>query len=323
MMIAAKPHKEYAEQLDLLLERGMQIADRDRAIKKLTQVGYYRLSGFWYVSRVIVTGDDGLSRRTDQFLAGTTFENAYDLYLFDKKLRLLMLDALERIEIHIRSVIAHEMGRHDPLAYSNSSYINPKFTMGSKNKFKDWMIQQRKKINDSRDDCIIWHLKENKEIPFWVVVETWDFGQMSVYYEMLKGKMQDKIISRFEVDNKRLFATWLKRLNLLRNRCAHHSRIWNKTHHPLGFLANDYFEDVIITRNANERLYGMICIIWFLLKKIAPNSTWLRQVADLIDSKPNMPGCEFLHMGLPSTGFPREAFGSDLGFVIASNEDIA
>ncbi|BBG58347.1 Abi family protein [Providencia rustigianii] len=323
MMIAAKPHKEYAEQLDLLLERGMQIADRDRAIKKLTQVGYYRLSGFWYISRVIVTGDDGLSRRTDQFLAGTTFENAYDLYLFDKKLRLLMLDALERIEIHIRSVIAHEIGRLDPLAYRNSSFINPKFTSDTNSKFDQWLVALDGKIKASRDECICWHREQKKEIPFWVAVETWDFGQMSKYYTMLKGGLQQKITRRFDIDNTRLFANWLNGLNILRNRCAHHSRIWNRKYISLMMPKIDYFDSLISNNIQKERVYGLICIIWYLVKRIAPNSNWLRQVADLIDTKPNMPGCSFNHMGLPTKGFPREAFGADLGFITASNEDVA
>ncbi|HGC0098200.1 TPA: Abi family protein, partial [Escherichia coli] len=62
----------------------MIINDRNRAIRKLSQVGYYRLSGFWYPSRIIATTDKGLSYRTDRFLAGTSFEKTYDLYLFDK-----------------------------------------------------------------------------------------------------------------------------------------------------------------------------------------------------------------------------------------------
>ncbi|EMF1947747.1 Abi family protein [Proteus mirabilis] len=320
-MIAAKPHKEYAEQLSLLLERGMQISDHDRAIKKLTQVGYYRLSGFWYTARIIVTGDNNLSRRTDQFLPGTTFESAYDLYLFDKKLRLLMLDALERIEIHIRSVIAHEIGRLDPLAYCKASFMNPRFTSGENSKFEQWLAVLNKKIKTSRDECIHWHLEQRKEIPFWVAVEMWDFGQMSKYYLMLKGNLQKKITRRFGINNTQAFANWLNGLNILRNRCAHHSRIWNRKYVPLMIPQIDYFDSLISTSLQKERIYGLICVMWYLVKRIAPNSNWLRQVADLIDSKPNMPGCNFNHMGLSSRGFPREAFGADLGFITASNEN--
>ncbi|MGY0158294.1 Abi family protein [Edwardsiella tarda] len=317
-MIAAKPHKDYPEQLRLLLSRGMAVADRGRAIRKLSQVGYYRLSGFWYPSRVIKTSDDGLSYRSDQFLTGTSFEKAYDLYLFDKRLRLLMLDALERIEVHIRSVIAHEVGRRDPVAYRQSSYINPKYL----DSFNNWLAKLDKKIADSRDDCICWHRSENKEIPFWVAVETWDFGQMSKYYAMLNGNMQNKIIRRFGVDNKITFAKWLTCLNLIRNRCAHHARIWNRTHPRVPLPSCDYFNALNLQAESCKRIYSAICITWYLVKRLAPSSDWLRQVADHIDSKPSMPGCGYDSMGLPSSGFPRSRFGSDLGFVVANNDPL-
>ncbi|MGQ8706353.1 Abi family protein [Serratia sp. TSA_198.1] len=322
-MIAAKPHKEYEEQLHLLLSRGMLIADHERAIRKLTQVGYYRLSGFWYTSRVIVTGNDGLSYRTDQFLAGTTFEHSYDLYLFDKKLRLLMLDALERIEIHVRSVIAHEVGRRDPLAYRNAAYINPRFTSGHASRFDEWCEKQEKKIRDSRDECILWHRNQGKEIPFWVAVETWDFGQMSKYYSMLNGGLQSKVIRRFGLDNKQTFAKWLNGLNLLRNRCAHHARIWNRKYIPLAVPQTDYFNSLKLEDFEKERLYGLICVIWYLVKRIGPSSNWLRQLAEHIDSKPNMPGCAYHAMGIRGTAFPRDKFGPDLGLLDAVNEPLS
>lgn len=158
-MIAAKPHREYDQQLALLLSRGMVINDNDRAMRKLSQVGYYRLSGFWYTSRIIRNNDDGFSFRSDEFLPGTSFEQTWDLYIFDKKLRLLMMDALERIEIHIRAVIAHEVGRNDPLAYRNPAYINQRFlSESSVNTFNKWLAKLDKKIKESRDECIIWYL---------------------------------------------------------------------------------------------------------------------------------------------------------------------
>lgn len=300
----------------------MVIGDRARAMRKLSQVGYYRLSGFWYISRIIRTSDEGLSFRTDHFLEGTSFEHAYDLYLYDKKLRMLMMNALERLEIHIRSVIAHEVGRFNPLAYRMEEFINPRSLQGYRNNFSEWLTKQDKKIADCRDECIQWHRRENKEIPFWVAVETWDFGQMSRYYAMLNGRMQTKIIQRFGLDNKSTFGKWLSCLNLLRNRCAHHSRIWNRTHPSVPIPNTPFFDGLGLNNHANERLYSAVCIVWYMVKMIGPSSTWLRQVAELIDNKPNLPGCTFEAMGLPRSGFPRSRFGADLGFVIADNEPI-
>ncbi|AVF37192.1 Abi family protein [Rahnella sikkimica] len=325
-MIAAKPHKEYEEQIQMLLERGMEIGDQVRAIRKLSQVGYYRLSGFWYTSKIIVSSDDGYSYRSDKFLENTNFEDAYKLYLFDKKLRLLMMDALERIEIHIRSVIAHEVGRGSPLAYLNDNAINPRYLssrQGELSSYGKWLRKQEQKISESRDECIAWHKQEDKEIPFWVAVETWDFGQMSKYYSMLKGNWQDKIIQRLGVDNRRVFEQWLVALNILRNRCAHHSRIWNRKHNPLPKLENEYFNTKNLNDNAKERIFMDILILWFLVKKIGPNSTWLKQVADHIDTKPVLPGCPYTSMGISSAGFPRHLFNDEFANGPVANDDKA
>lgn len=325
-MIAAKPHKEYSQQIEILLSRGMGIRDRARAMRKLSQVGYYRLSGFWYTSRIIRCNDEGLSFRSDDFLPGTTFEQAYDLYLFDKKLRMLMMDALERIEIHIRSIIAHELGRYDPLAYRKAAYINQRFINdgkpGKPGTFAIWLNKLDHKIKDSRDECIMWHRNQKKEIPFWVVVETWDFGQLSKYYAMLNGGMQAKIIKRLNMDNKQTLTKWLQCLNLLRNRCAHHSRIWNRKHASVSIPNSRFFNVLGIDEKASERLYSAICIMWYLVKMIGPGSTWIRHIADLFDKKPDMPGCSYESMGVPKSGFPRSRFGDALGFVCADNDPV-
>ncbi len=93
----------------------MQIEDADRAKRKLEQVGYYRLSDFWYPCRKFVEKSISQKKeRSDRFLPKTSFNDIFNLYLFDKKLRLLMLDALERIEIYVRAVIAYEINKEEP-----------------------------------------------------------------------------------------------------------------------------------------------------------------------------------------------------------------
>ncbi len=249
-----KPHRSYKELVALLEKRGMIIPDKQRAERKLSQIGYYRLSGFWYPCRQVKTGLNGNAvkdqttgtiLRNDQFQKNTNFNDLIKLYLFDKKLRQLMLDAIERVEIHIRSVIAHEMGYHDPLAYKNEKYINPKNCKSWYNKqgrerniWEEWKKRQINQIERSREDCIVWHKYRNREIPFWVAVEAWDFGIMSKYYDVLKGRFQNIITYRLNVGHSKILREWLREINTLRNRCAHHSRITMAT---LEVLDSSYF----------------------------------------------------------------------------------
>ena len=162
----------------------MVFSDLHYAQKKLAEVSYYRLSGFWYIFREIAKDSNGniiyhssnnkIPKRLDRFIPNTEFKNVFDLYLFDKTLRLLMLDALERIEVFIRSLIAYEMGKSDPLVYKEDKYIDSKFLLNSNNTtsaWDRWVSDNQNHIDRSYEDCIIWHHNLNREIPIWVVTE--------------------------------------------------------------------------------------------------------------------------------------------------------
>lgn len=98
---APKPWISFEDQLQLLKARGMQVDDDAAALDYLERIGYYRLSGYWYPMRQIDKEESDLQKapvRSDRFLPESRFEDAVRLYVFDKKLRLLALDALERIE---------------------------------------------------------------------------------------------------------------------------------------------------------------------------------------------------------------------------------
>ncbi len=305
----------------------MIIPDKHRAKRKLSQIGYYRLSGFWHPCRKLKKGSDGKklkhfathrSIRLDKFQDQTNIDEIIQLYIFDKRLRLLMLDAIERIEIFIRTITAHEMGYHDPLAHENPRFINPKFQKTwtdnknrSRNLWNEWTTRQSKLIKRSREDYIQWHLTTQKRIPIWVVVETWDMGTLSKYFELLKGKFQRRICSRLGGPNEKELRNWLREINTLRNRCAHHTRIWNQsTNSPLLEPKIPYFQALNLDTRARQRMFGMIAILWFLVHKIGPSSHWLTKVADLIDVKPAIPACPNTSMGFSDNrGFPRALFG--------------
>lgn len=320
-----KPHKTYAELASVLAERGMDIGDADRTRRKLSQVGYYRLSGYWYPCRAPCvnahgrqdTGHAGRPLRSDRFVPGTAFRDVFTLYLFDKRLRLLALDAIERIEVHLRSVIAHEVGYHDPMAYEQDRFIMPRACADYeqkgkvRNQWREWSERQRTQLNRSREDCIVWHRANSKAIPFWVAVEAWDFGLLSKYFEMLRGKHRQRVSYRLGVANSLVLKDWLQQINTLRNRCAHHTRVWNQTSsNALAHLPHAYFDTLMLSDHARGRLYGLIAVIWFLIKQIGPNSQWLDQVAALIDAWPKLAGCDRYAMGFDHhmTEFPRGVF---------------
>ncbi|MDF5956322.1 Abi family protein [Pseudomonas aeruginosa] len=137
-----KPRMSFEDQLNQLIQRGMTITDRALALECLSRIGYYRLSGYWYAFRerndvIMLDGGKKPSKLkvtkvpTDDFKPGATFQNAVDLYVFDKQLRLLAMDALERIEIGLRVDITHGLGVLDPFAYMQPGLLHKDFAGGS------------------------------------------------------------------------------------------------------------------------------------------------------------------------------------------------
>src|SRR5664280_753512 len=112
-MSCNKPAKTYAEQLQILKNRGLLVADDARALHCLEHHNYYRLSAYRFP--LTVQGNP------DQFLPGTTFDDLWNLYHFDRTLRQFVAEAVKRVEISVRArwayVLAHA---HGPQAYEHS-----------------------------------------------------------------------------------------------------------------------------------------------------------------------------------------------------------
>ncbi|WIM72120.1 Abi family protein [Corynebacterium suedekumii] len=113
-MSYAKPYLTVPEQLDLLRVRGCDIGDQASAEELLTRVGYYRLSGYWYPFRQS-SQVNGETVVLDNFISGTTLSAISELYEFDRRLRLLVLDAIERVEVAMRFQVGHTLGSRGAL----------------------------------------------------------------------------------------------------------------------------------------------------------------------------------------------------------------
>ena len=94
-----KSHLSLEQQLTLLEERGLIVSDREQAKHYLGHLNYYRLSGYWFPFKQSPT--------TDRFRPNTSFEDILNLYIFDREFRLLVIDAMERIEVSVRSKWAY------------------------------------------------------------------------------------------------------------------------------------------------------------------------------------------------------------------------
>jgi abortive infection bacteriophage resistance protein len=323
-----KPWQSYQNQLDLLMKRGMAVTDRNKALQYLERIGYYRLSGYWFAFRertdlccpLIQQGNNKPLRTKpsrlplDSFRPGTTFQNAVDLYVFDKKLRLLTLDALERIEIAMRVDISHGLGRHEKFAYLRPELFHETFSthLDSKTgltKHHVWIGKHAALINRSNEDFIR-HNKEKYGLPLavWVACEVWDFGTLSTLYAGMTEADQDAISQKYGISNGRIFASWLRSLNYLRNVCAHHSRLWNRNIidqpklPPAGQVPSlAVFHDDTQRR---ARPFMLLCMTQHLMAVINPASSWGKRLKALLEEE--FPALSHLHLDLEGMGVDSE-----------------
>ena len=297
-MLYNKPWLNIFEQLAKLQARGMQVEDAAKAADYLERIGYYRLSGYWYDFRQrsapfcpLDAETGGRPRKVrverpvlDDFKPGTRFQDAVELYVFDKKLRLLVLDALERIEVALRVDLSHRLGEKDAFAYLKPDLFHENFAAKvdkdtGLTRHHEWLSKHAALVVRSRETFMV-HNKTKYGLPvaIWVACEVWDFGCMSTLFSGLKADDQDAIAQTYGVADGRVFASWLRSLNYLRNVCAHHSRLWNRNVVEEPRLpaagAVPALDGFIGDSGLRTRPFLLLCICQHLMGVINPASSW-------------------------------------------------
>ncbi len=267
----------------MLKKRGLIIPDNANSSHYLKHIGYYHLSAYM----VSLQRGDRTSERHD-FIEGTTLGDILSIYIFDRKLRLLIMDAVERIEIAVKSVIINEMcipyGSH---WYMNHEYFANKF--GHRGFLETVQNDINHGENSSRIRNIsIRHYYENYSSPsmppLWMVFEALTFGKMSKIYTGLKHADQKRIATAFEMPVP-VLRSWLRSTSYIRNLCAHHSRVWNRvfTIKPLA-TSQFYSEEFTL----NTKFYAQAVMLNILMHRISPETVWDDRLKSLFAEYPDI-----------------------------------
>lgn len=286
-----KPWLDFPDQLLLLERRGMRIDDRARAENYLRRIGYYRLSGYFHAFR---RWDQAKQILSEEFAEGSCFERVLSLYLFDKKLRLLAWDALERIEMAVRADIVHILGKYHPMAHEFPEYFDGKFTKiireNGQTKHQHWLDRLNELIEQAKrrqTACVVHNLQKYGRLPVWAVSGLWDFGAMSRLYEGMKHKDQNTIAQKYGAVRGDVFAQWLRSLNEIRNIAAHHDRLWNvrivQKSAPLQ-------KDAFWAKLDHSRPFFYFCLMQQMLNVLCPNSQWAKRFDALLGEFPQPVG---------------------------------
>jgi len=267
-----KPALDEMEQLNLLLSRNLLIPDHQRALHYLRFIGYYRLSGY------ALFFQDQNSRK---FKNNTSFDNVLDLYIFDRELRLLVMDAIERIEVAVRTCISNYLS----LQYGSHWFLDKELFISS---YKHEYLVKKVELETghNRDhknrEMFIDHYFNNyndpKLPPSWMVAEVMPLGTWSKIYKNLRNRDDQKKIAQVFSLHYSVMASWLHSLTYLRNLCAHHSRLWNRRFSIKPKIMKKY-HDLLLPNNT---FYAQSVMLYIFMHIIADGSKWQHRLANLL-----------------------------------------
>lgn len=292
-MANLKPWKSMVDQLALLKQRGLLVDNEPAALDYLARIGYYRLSGYWYPLREIDKSESKKQSRpvrSDHFVAGSHFEDVVNLYVFDKKLRLMALDALERIEMAVRVDVAHLLGAKDPCAHENPACLHGNFAKKLKAKGPNrgksehqlWLEKYNTMLQRARREPFVEHHKNKYggRLPVWVAIEVWDFGLLSRLFDGMQFEDKNQIAQKYGFTDGATMAKWLRSFNFIRNVSAHHSRLWNINVLELSPNPENW------PQMKHTKPFMYFAMMAKLLTTICPNSTWTQRLVDLLSDCP-------------------------------------
>jgi abortive infection bacteriophage resistance protein len=306
-----KPALGLEELAILLASRGLVFENWAASLSHLEHIGYYRFTGYLHPFKI---GGDG--PEAECYQPGTTFEIVHDRYIFDRKLRMLVLEAVEKIEIAVRAAISNSVAsRHGPHWYMDQSNFGKPgyyhrtrpFDVGAWHQsFIEDIKRQIGHDHDDRRDIFIKHYYnkyDHPEMPpCWMVFEVISFGSISQCFKFLKHPEYGDVCAKFGL-NHQILSSWLHAISYVRNLCAHHSRLWNRVLTIKPMIPN---ARRLQFNHQNDRIYSVLLAMQIMMQKIWSNNSWAEALRDLLDAHPNIP---LNAMGFPDDWKMRKEWG--------------
>ena len=283
-----EPYKNVHDLVQLLIARGLNITDRQKAERYLSTIGYYRLSA--YMIPLMKT-----PKSAKLFKSGVSFRQAMMLYRFDKKLRMLIFNEIEKVEVAIRATIVNTICE---LTGDKFWMTNP-VRFADASKFANTLSLISKEVRRSHEEFIT-DFRTNHTDPYppvWMLAEILPFGYITNIFCNLKDKKLKKKVSQQFGLQVPPFESWMTKLYLTRNDCAHHARVWNKRNTMNPTIPNRMTRPWITLSTDPLKVYHDICIIKYLLDVVSPNNDMLAKLRWLF--------VDFPEIDLAAMGFPK------------------
>lgn len=287
------------EQITRLERRGLVFSDKELAANYLNNISYYRLRAFTYPFQ------DNIYPESDHaFLRNDIdFQDIIDLYVFDRRLRNLVFNELEKIEVAVRTELSsvYSLSTKDAFWYNNKSLFE------TNDAFQKVMKDIESDVNRSNEDFIKHYRKKYDYPPMppsWMTLEVMSFGLLTRIFKTLRKSDDKKRIARdFGVCDEDVFANWLHAFSNLRNCCAHHSRIWNRRF-PVNVklpynTVNPFMSRIEIKEIKQNKIFALLSAIKYIVDIISPGNSYKQNLITLLNDNHKL-------LTLKEMGFPNK-----------------
>lgn len=283
-----KPWLPFADQVEILISRGLLVPDKPAAEAFLSHVNYYRFSGYCLA----------FEEEHHKFLANVSFADIRAAYEFDLALRDLLTEALEIVEVDLRTCLSHHFGKiHGAFGHTDAARFYARFDHAK------WMESLHEEAERS-SELFVEHFRatyaEYPDLPVWILTEVMSFGVLTRMYRGMERSDQKAISARYGIQSGD-FATIMLHLVYIRNLCAHHSRIWDRVWAMKASLPHGkHWQPPFV--HGNDRLFSTLLLLYRLLSR-CPGigdfaTTWRERVHARLAAPPNAPDA-LDKMGLP------------------------
>ena len=307
------------EQVQKLALRGVAIPADGSGVQLLRSIGYYRLSGYLYPFRNSEFYFDQTGRRRfrvlNNYRDGTSLAGAAAIIDFDRRLRMLILDGIERIEVSLRMQIGYTLGCRSAFAHLEAATFVGAFTtppvdectgQAGPSKHALWIARMRERQNAS-DEAFVAHFRANYDgrMPIWAVTEIMELGHLSRLYGGLVSSIATEIASAYGAPSKRVMSSWIATLNYVRNVAAHHARIFNRklvTAPKRPGKGQVPLLDHLLDEKSSKQVFGLynaLAVMAYLLRVVDADGDWAERLVDLVGTFPQVGGLTEESMGMP------------------------
>lgn len=282
--MAPKPPFTIAQQIEQLKDRGMLFIDESSATHFLSTISYYRLKGYWWDMQVDII--------QHEFQPNTYFKTVIERYTFDRHLKLILYDAIERIEIALRT----KMIQHMSLSYGALWHLDPSLFV-NKHYHTISVKVLKKEFNRSSEIFIKDHKRRfpDRDAESWKTLEIASLSCLSKLYKNIKHQLPEKtqIASEMGLHLHSELSSWLEAIVYVRNIIAHHSRLWSRSMiiRPTSNINNPMYDwlNFPLTEVQMKKPFLIISTLVYLANAVTPGHQIKNKIIELFQDNPEVP----------------------------------